>query len=166
MATIRYHHRSVADVLLGREAGGLPLESALGLTFLSCLVLAAAVASGVVVGTPAIGTMVLVVVIVAWCSAPATAVLVAILAFLFVDGFVVDTAGTLTWHGDADLALIASMVVVAVTAALLGGRRRTIKDPSRAERPASTVHMSAGIRNLAGSSLAPGPDRSCPSRRK
>jgi hypothetical protein len=50
----------------------------------------------------------------AWWSRPATALGLAALAFLTLDGFVVEHLGLLVWHGSSDVLRLALLVAVAL----------------------------------------------------
>jgi K+-sensing histidine kinase KdpD len=112
----------IVDFILGRDGGRLSFASSLGLTFVSCLLLAAATASGIVGGTLAFGAFVVVVVAASWWSSPATAVVLALVGFLFANGFAFDSGGTLVWHGEADLLRLFCLLGLAVTASVMGHR--------------------------------------------
>jgi K+-sensing histidine kinase KdpD len=128
------------DFILGRDGGSLSFVSSVGLVFLSCLILAAAVASGILSGTVAFGAFVVVVVAVSWWSTPAAAVVLALLGFVFANGFVVDSRGTLMWHGEPDLLRLACLLGLALTASILGHRvvgqntEALMRSPSISER--------------------------------
>lgn len=107
---------------MGKDGHRLSVTAAAGLTFLSCLVMAAAVSAVEVGQTVAFAAFALAVALVAWWVAPVGAIVAALLGFLFADGFAVDSAGTLDWHGSADLLRLAALVGLAVTASLLGRR--------------------------------------------
>jgi K+-sensing histidine kinase KdpD len=113
----------VVDFILGRDGGSLSLASSAGLTFVSCLVLAAAMASGILSGPLAFGAFAAVVVVVSWWSYPATAVVVALVGFLFANGFAVDNGGTLTWHGESDLLRLFCLLGLALTTSVMGHRQ-------------------------------------------
>jgi K+-sensing histidine kinase KdpD len=132
----------VVDYLLGRDVPRLSPTAALGLTFVSCLVLAAVVAAGVLWGSIAFGACVAIVVVVSWWSSPATAVVLAGVAFLFANGFVFDSAGTLVWHGDTDVVRLALLVCLAIIGSLLGHHHVDLRaNSSRIRKEASASHQ-------------------------
>jgi K+-sensing histidine kinase KdpD len=118
--TTRPHGDPVIDFILGRDGARLSFAAAVGITFVSCLVLAAAAASGLLGGARAFGGFVVIVVIVSWWSSPVSALALAVVALLFANGFAVDTGGTLAWHGEADLLRLLCLLALAVTASILG----------------------------------------------
>lgn len=134
MNTTTPHGDPVIDFVLGRHATRLSFAAAVGITFVSCLVLSAVVASGLLGGTPAFGGFVVIVVIVSCWSTPVTSLALALVAFLFANGFAIDNGGTLTWHGEADLLRLLCLLALAVTASILGplrldrARRRGLPD--------------------------------------
>jgi K+-sensing histidine kinase KdpD len=113
----------VIDFALGKGAAGLSFPGGVGLAFVACLGLAAIAATGAIPGDVAFAGFLLVVVATAWWSAPATGVVVALVGFLFVNGFALDSNGTLAWHGESDLLRLVSMVALAVTVSVLGNLR-------------------------------------------
>ena len=121
------------DVLLARDGHRLSLTAASGLALVACLVVAAAVSSVRVDEPVALAAFAVVVIVIAWWVAPAASLALALMGFLFTNGFAVDTAATLEWHGSADVLRLTMLVGLALTASLLGGRRR---DPARPGQPA------------------------------
>jgi K+-sensing histidine kinase KdpD len=111
------------DFVLGRDGECLSLPSSIGVTFVAGLILAAAVAADLLDPTLAFGALVVVVAAVGWWSSPATAAVAGLVGFLFANGFLLDKAGTLAWHGGDDIVRLAVMVFLAVVAALLGRLR-------------------------------------------
>ena len=114
----------VLDMILGKDETCTSLGYAVGATFVSCLVLAAVVAAGIVDKAFAFGVVMVIVVAVAWWTSPVNAVLAALVGFLFADGFVLDAAGTLAWHGEGDVLRLAALVCLAIVAALFGHLHR------------------------------------------
>jgi hypothetical protein len=110
----------VLDLILGRDGMRLSFAGALGIAFVGFLLLAATAASGFISGDVAFGAFVVFVVVLSWHAAPATAAVVSLMGFAFADGFALDAAGTLSWHGESDLIRLTCLVAMAVTAALLG----------------------------------------------
>jgi K+-sensing histidine kinase KdpD len=129
-------HDPVIDFILGRDGTRLSFAAGAGITFLSCLVLAAVVASGFIGGTFAFAGFVVIVAVLSWWSSPATAVVLALVGFLFANGFVLDTSGTLAWHGETDLLRLVCLLGLALTLSVLGHgridrpRRRRELDPA------------------------------------
>jgi hypothetical protein len=121
----------VLDFLLGRDGTRLTVGTAVGLTFVGCLCLAAMDAIGLLKGEIAFGGFVLLVVVMSWWSAPVTSMAVALLAFAFANGFAFDTKGTLSWHGEADLVRLSLMVLLALTVSVIGYRRADFSRRSR-----------------------------------
>ena len=67
----------------------------------------------------------------AWWVTPLAAVLIAGLAFLDLDGFLVNDDGQLSWHGYADVGRIVVLLAAALTVVLLRNaqlRRRYLAD--------------------------------------
>jgi len=133
VTTSSFESDPVFDFILGRAGARLKFPAALGLTFLGGLLLAATVASGVIAGDVAVGAYVVLVAGLSWWAAPVAAVVVALMGFLFANGFALDTKGTLSWHGESDLLLLAALIGVAVTVSVMGNGRRLARD----ERPQS-----------------------------
>ena len=128
--------------ILGRDGGGLSFSGAVALTFVASLGVAAAVASGVTSGDAAYACFLLVAVVLAWWSSPAAATVIAAIAFLFADGFAVDTGGVLAWHGEADLLRLVALVALSVTVSFLGsGRRARLRE--KAEHDSVGVGMAS-----------------------
>ena len=119
------------DVLLGRGASRLSITAAAGLALVACLVVAAVVSSVRMDQTWAFAAFAVVVILIAWWSTLVGSVIVALLGFLFGNGFAVDTAGTLEWHGAADLLRLTVLVGLALTTSLLGRRRLDSAQPGR-----------------------------------
>jgi hypothetical protein len=109
--------------VVGRDPECWSLVSSVGVTFVAGLILAAATAAGIVNEALAVSVLVGVVAVVGWWSSPASAALAGLVGFLFANGFLLDTEGTLAWHGQSDLVRLTVMVCVAVVAALLGRLR-------------------------------------------
>jgi hypothetical protein len=124
MTTSSFESDPVVDFVLGRAGASLNLPSAVGLTFVGCLLLAATVASGVIGGDVAVGAFVILVAVLSWWAAPGAAVVVALVGFLFANGFALDAGGTLSWHGEADLLLLVALIGIAVTVSVMGSGRR------------------------------------------
>jgi K+-sensing histidine kinase KdpD len=121
----------VLEFILGRAGARLTFSAAVGLTFLGCLILAAMVASGVLSGDVAVGSLVAVVVVLSWWAAPGSAVVMSLVGFLFDNGFAVNTQGTLSWHGESDLLRLAALLGMAVMASVMGNGRRLARDEAR-----------------------------------
>ncbi len=124
VTTSSFDSDPVFDLILGKGGARLNLPAAVSLTFLGCLLLAATVASGIIGGDAAVGAFVILVGVLSWWAAPGTAVVAALVGFLFVNGFALDTKGTLTWHGESDLLLLGVSIGVAVTVSVMGIGRR------------------------------------------
>jgi hypothetical protein len=124
VTTSSFDSDPVFDFIVGGAGARLNLPAAAGLTFVGCLLLAASVASGVVAGDVAVGAFAILVAVLSWWAAPGAAVVVALVGFLFANGFALDSEGTLSWHGEADLLLLAALVGIAVTVSVMGNGRR------------------------------------------
>jgi K+-sensing histidine kinase KdpD len=121
----------VFDFILGSAGARLKFPAALGLTFMGGLLLAATVASEVIAGDVAVGAFVVLVAVLSWWAAPVAAVVAALMGFLFANGFALDTKGTLSWHGESDLLLLAALIGIAVTVSVMGNGRRLERDEVR-----------------------------------
>jgi hypothetical protein len=121
----------VFDFIVGRAGAPVKPPAAVGLAFVGCLLLAATVASGVIAGDVAVGAFVVLVAVLSWWAAPGVAVVVALVGFLFANGFALDTKGTLSWHGESDLLLLAALIGTAVTVSVMGNGRRLARDEHR-----------------------------------
>ncbi len=125
--------KTVADWLAGTDDSRLSFAVALVVSFGAYLILAAVTAATGLDPRIGLAAFALVVAVVSWWSAPATAVSVAILAFCFVNGFVLERGGNLAWHGDMDIARLGALIVVGLTVTNLGqdhaqrARRRRIR---------------------------------------
>jgi K+-sensing histidine kinase KdpD len=108
------------EFILGRDGARLSFAGALALCFVACLGVAAVVASGFISGEVAFGGFLIAVVVISWWSAPGTAGVVAVVGFLFANGFAFDSAGALSWHGESDLLRLVTMVALALTVSVLG----------------------------------------------
>lgn len=106
--------------ILGKDGPRLSFAGALPLAFLACLAVAAVVASGFLTGDVAFGCFLIVVVAISWWSSPATASLVAVVGFLFANGFAFDSGGSLEWHGEPDLLRLVILLGLALTVSVLG----------------------------------------------
>ena len=126
------------DFVLGRGSARLTLGTATGLTFVGCLGISAITAIGLLPGELAFGAFVALVVLMSWWSAPATSVVVGLMAFLFANGFAFDTQGTLSWHGEADLVRLSLLVILALTVSVVGSRR---VDHARRHRVLSSIAL-------------------------
>ncbi len=114
----------VIDMILGKDEPCTSWGYAIGATFVSCLVLAAVVAVGLIDRDFAFAVIAVIVVAVAWWTSPASAVAAAGVGFLFADGFVFDAAGTLAWHGEGDVLRLTTLVCLAIVTSLFGHLHR------------------------------------------
>jgi K+-sensing histidine kinase KdpD len=103
----------------------------MGLTFVGGLLFAATTAVGVIAGDVAVGAFVILVAVLSWWAAPGATVVVALVGFLFANGFALDTKGTLSWHGESDLLLFGVFIGVAVTMSVMGNARRLERERRR-----------------------------------
>lgn len=106
--------------LLGRRSSHLIVHAALCLAFALCLGVAALRAAGFLGVIGGIVAMAAVVVCVSWWVVPQVSLLVAALAFLFINGFVVDLQGTLSWHGASDAWILVALAAGAWAASIAG----------------------------------------------
>jgi len=132
----------VIDFIVGKGSRCSSLVSSVAVTFVSCLVLSAVAASEIVQAEFAFGAVALLVCVVSWRTSPANAVVVAVVAFLFADGFVFDQLGTLEWHGEGDVVRLVLLVLVALIASMLGHL------PPGGRRPSAPWSARAGTRGL------------------
>jgi hypothetical protein len=70
VTTSSFESDPVVDFVLGRAGASLNLPSAVGLTFVGCLLLAATDASGFIGGDVAVGAFVILVAVLSWWAAP------------------------------------------------------------------------------------------------
>lgn len=131
MTTSSFDSDPAFDFIMGRAGARLRFPAALGLTFVGGLLLAATVAVGAIAGDVAVGAFVVLVAMLSWWTAPVAAVVMAFVGFLFANGFALDTKGTLSWHGESDLLLLAVFVGLALTVSVLGNGRRIARDERR-----------------------------------
>jgi hypothetical protein len=83
----------------------------------------------------------------AWWSRPVTALGLAALAFLTLDGFVVEHLGLLVWHGSSDVLRLALLVAVAL--GISWERNRALEDDRlNAVRRALAAERAAEARRL------------------
>jgi hypothetical protein len=84
--------------------------------------------------------------VVAASTRPAAAAGVALIAWMFDDGFIVGRHADLSWHGAADARRLAVLLAAAAAAAMLGSRIRGAgQGPPPAPGPATAVDPDQGI---------------------
>jgi hypothetical protein len=97
----------------------LPGAMVLWIAFVAFMLLAGILAE---LGTPPLAALTVTaaaVALVAWRGGPLASLGVTTLAFLFFSGFDVEAAGTLLWHGDADVLRLTALVVAGTGSALV-----------------------------------------------
>jgi hypothetical protein len=77
--------------------------------------------------------------VVAASTRPAAAAGVALIAWMFDNGFVAGRHADLSWHGAADARRLAILLAAAVAAAVLGSRIRRGQEPPPAPEPVTAV---------------------------
>ena len=124
MRTSPVHDDLALAFILGRNDDGFSFSGSVALSFVGCLGVAAATATGLVTGDRAFACFVLVATVTAWWSSPAAAATGAMVAFMFANGFAFDTVGTLAWHGETDVVRLVAIVALAITVSVLGSGHR------------------------------------------
>jgi K+-sensing histidine kinase KdpD len=99
---------------LGNDDTKVSFAGGMGLGLVIYLGLAAIVAAASL--HPRIGFVAYAVAVaaLAWWAAPGVALSLAAMAFLFVDGFVLNSAGNLSWHGSEDALRLGTLLVIAL----------------------------------------------------
>jgi len=101
------------------ERPRLSFAAAIGTSFSTFLVLAA-MFSAVPLGTVTETVVIAIVVGAVSCwSTPTASVAIGLVAFLFVSGFVLGQEGALTWNGEIDVLLLASLMALALAASFV-----------------------------------------------
>jgi K+-sensing histidine kinase KdpD len=101
------------------EALQRTFAATMALSFGAFLVLAALVTALQMPTMAAEAAFGVVIVVMAWRSTPAQAAVTALLAFLFVNGFVLGAQGTLSWSGEEDLVRLGAFVLLALAVSAL-----------------------------------------------
>jgi K+-sensing histidine kinase KdpD len=99
---------------LGNDDTKVSFAGGMGLGLVIYLGLAAIVAAASL--DPRIGFVAYAVAVaaLAWWAAPGVALSLAAMAFLFVNGFVLNRVGNLSWHGSEDALRLATLLVIAL----------------------------------------------------
>jgi hypothetical protein len=94
----------------------------------------------------ALGAYGLLAAVVAASTRPAAAAGVALIAWMFDNGFIVGRHADLGWHGEADARRLAILLAAAAAAAMFGSRiRRASQGPLPPRGPATAVDTGQGI---------------------
>jgi K+-sensing histidine kinase KdpD len=80
----------------------------------------------------------------AWFVRPVAAVVVAVLGWLILNGFLVDQFGTLRWHGEVDAARLAVLIIAAAAGCLLHARGRLLVTGPGVEATSQAGRLPAG----------------------